>query len=72
LVTGLQVRKPGGSRYRLQHGQSLLVTTADGTQYLFDVKADRWSAPLARGLAARGRKVVLTPEGLAVTPASQA
>lgn len=72
MVTGLQVRKPGGSRYRLQHGQSLLVTTADGTQYLFDVKADRWSAPLTRGLAARGRKVVLTPEGLAVTPASQA
>jgi hypothetical protein len=64
-VTGLRVRKRDGFRGRL-YSQSLLVTTADGKRFLFSTRADRWSAPLAMALAARGRKVVLTPEGMVV------
>jgi uncharacterized protein (TIGR03083 family) len=49
-------------------GQNLIVTTADGTQYGFGVKLDKWSADLANALKARGCEVRTTPQGLAVTP----
>lgn len=49
-------------------GQSLLLTTANGAEYRFGVKLDRWSADLASALAARSRGVVTIPQGMAVIP----
>jgi len=43
-------------------GQNLIVTTADGAQYGFGVKLDKWSADLANALTARGREVHTTPQ----------
>lgn len=53
-------------------GQHLIVTTADGAQYGFGVKLDRWSADLANALAARGCEARTTPQGMAVTSAPNA
>jgi hypothetical protein len=67
-ITSLEMRK---SKVWLG-GQHLVVTTADGAQYGFKVKLERWSADLAKALAARGREVRSTPQGMTVTPAPSA
>ena len=53
-------------------GQHLIVTTADGAQYGFGVKLDRWSADLANALTAHGCEARTTPQGMAVTSAPNA
>jgi hypothetical protein len=67
-ITSLEARRSK----RWLGGQNLIVTTADGAQYGFGVKLDRWSADLANALTARGCEVRTTPQGLAVTPAPSA
>jgi len=67
-ITSLQTRKSTG----WLRGQHLIVTTADGAEYGFGVKLDKWSADLTNALTARGREVRTTPQGLAVTPARDA
>lgn len=64
-IISLQTRKSKG----WLGGQHLVVTTADGAQYGFGVKLDKWLADLTNALTARGREVRTTPEGMAVTPA---
>lgn len=67
-ISSLQTIKPKG----FLRGQQLVVTTADGTQYGFSVKLDKWSADFTHALAARGCEVRTTPQGLAVTQAFKA
>jgi hypothetical protein len=67
-ITSLQARKSTG----WLSGQHLIVTTADGAEYGFGVKLDKWSADLTNALTARGREVRTTPQGMAVTPARDA
>ncbi len=50
LITRLETGKSWGRK----GGQYLTVTTADGTEYEFGVKLDKWSADLANALTARG------------------
>jgi hypothetical protein len=70
-ITSLETRKSTGIGGWLG-GQSLLVTTADGTEYRFGVKLDKWSADLASALTARGCEIRTTPQGMTVTPAPSA
>ena len=67
-IVSLEARKSRG----WLGGQNLIVTTADGAQYGFGVKLDKWSADLANALTARGREVHTTPQGMAVTPVPSA
>ena len=67
-ITSLEATKSKG----WLGGQYLIVTTADGAQYGFGVKLDRWSADLANALTARGSEVRTTPQGMVVTPAPNA
>lgn len=67
-ITSLQTRKSKG----WLAGQHLIVTTADGAEYGFGVKLDKWSADLTNALTARGREVRSTPQGMAVIPAPKA
>jgi hypothetical protein len=67
-ITSLQARKSKG----WIGGQHLIVTTADGAEYGFGVKPDRWSADLASALTARGCEVHTTRQGMAVTHRRQA
>ena len=48
--------------------ETLVVTTADGTEYGFCGRAGSLQAGIASALAERGRDVRATPLGLAVTP----
>ena len=68
-ITSLDTRKSKGISGWLG-GQSLLVTTADGTAYGFSVKLDTWSADLTSALMACGREVRTTPQGMVVTTAA--
>jgi hypothetical protein len=68
-ITGLQTRRSEGIGGRLG-GQSLLVTTADGTTHRFSVRLDRWSVDLARALMARGYDVRAVPDGMTVAAAT--
>jgi hypothetical protein len=68
-ITSLQARQSKGITGRLG-GQSLLVTTADGTAHRFSVKVDSWSVDLARALMARGHDVRAVPHGMTVTAAT--
>jgi hypothetical protein len=70
-IASLQTVKSAGLGGMLG-GQSLLVTTADGAEYRFGLKLDKWSADLASALTARGRAVRTTTQGMAITPASNA
>ena len=73
-IVSLQARKSCGIGADLGC-QSLLVFTADGTEYRFGekleysfgVRLDHWSADFASALTARGRGVVKTPQGMTVT-----
>jgi hypothetical protein len=67
-ITSLEMRK---SKVWLG-GQHLVVTTADGAQYGFKTKLERWSADLANALTARGREVRSTSQGMTVMPAPSA
>jgi hypothetical protein len=67
LITGLQVRKPSGIRSWFT-GQTLLVTTADGSEYEFRGKMDGWQAALAGALTVRGHDVQVTQQGITVAP----
>jgi hypothetical protein len=67
-ITSLEARKYKGR----QGAQHLIVTTADGAQYGFGVKLERWSADLANALTARGSEVRTTSQGMVVTPAPNA
>jgi hypothetical protein len=67
-ISSLETRKSKG----WLGGQHLIVTTADGAQYGFGVKLDRWSADLANALTARGCEARTTPQGMAVTSAPSA
>ena len=67
-ITSLEMRK---SRRWLGR-QHLVVTTADGAQYGFSVKLDRWSADLANALTARGCEVHTASRGMTVIPAPRA
>lgn len=62
------IRLETGKSKRRQGGQYLIVATADGMEYGFSVKVDKWSADLANALTARGREVRTTPQGMTVTP----
>ena len=64
-ITSIEATRSKGWR----GGQYFIVTTADGAQYGFGVKLDRWSADLANALTARGSEVRTTPQGMVVTPA---
>jgi hypothetical protein len=68
-ITGLQTRRSEGIGGRLG-GQSLLVTTADGTTHRFSVRLDRWSGDLARALMARGHDIRAVPDGMTVAAAT--
>jgi hypothetical protein len=48
--------------------RTLLMTTADGTKYGFRGRMDNWPAYLISALAARGREVRGTVEGITITP----
>jgi len=68
LITGARTTKSQGfgSFWELQ---TLVVTTADGTEYGFRGKMSNWQTYLASALAARGREVRATPaDGMTVTP----
>ena len=67
-IASLQARKSKG----WLGGQHLIVTTADGAEYGFGAKLDKWSADLTNALTAHGREVRTTPQGMAVTPATNA
>jgi hypothetical protein len=67
-ITSIQTRKSRG----WLGGQHLIVTTADGAEYGFGVKLDRWSTDLINALRALGREARTTPQGMAVTPARDA
>jgi len=67
-ITSFQTRKSKG----WLSGQHLIVTTADGAEYEFGVKLDKWSADLTNTLTARGSQARTTPQGMAVTPAPNA
>lgn len=67
-ITSFETRKSKG----WLSGQHLIMTTADGAEYGFGVKLDKWSADLTKALAARGREARATPQGMAVTPAPSA
>jgi len=49
-------------------GQTLLVTTADGTEHRFRGRLAGWQAALAGALTVSGRDVHVTPLGITVTP----
>jgi hypothetical protein len=49
-------------------GQTLLVTTADGTEHRFRGRLAGWQAALAGALTVSGRDVHVTPQGITVTP----
>lgn len=49
-------------------GQTLLVTTADGTEHRFRGRLAGWQAALAGALTVSGRDVHVTPRGITVTP----
>lgn len=49
-------------------GNTLIVTTADGIQYVFRGRAARLQPGIASALAGLGHEVRATPQGLAVTP----
>jgi hypothetical protein len=63
-ITGLTGRKAGRLR-----GWLTVVTTLQGSDYTFRANPAQWSADLAAALAARGRIVQASPDGLAVVPA---
>lgn len=67
LIVSLQTRKSAGIGGRLS-GPTLLVTTADGTEYGFRGKTCRLQADLATALTVRGGQVRVTPAGITVTP----
>jgi hypothetical protein len=67
-ITSLQTRKSRG----WLSGQHLIVGTADGAEYGFGVKLDKWSTDLTNALKARDRHALTTPQGLVVTPARDA
>jgi hypothetical protein len=67
-ITSLEARRSRG----WLGGQNLIATTADGAQYEFGVKLNRWSADLANAMTARGWEVRTTPQGMAVTQAPSA
>ena len=48
--------------------QTLVVTTAHGTEYGFRGGIGSWQAYLTSALALRGREVRGTVEGIAITP----
>ena len=49
-------------------GQTLLVTTADGTEHRFRGRLAGWQAALPGALTVSGRDVHVTPRGITVTP----
>src|SRR5215472_15667514 len=68
LITGARTTKSQGSG-SFWELQTLVVTTADGTEYGFRGKMSNWQTYLASALAARGREVRATPaDGMTVTP----
>jgi len=48
--------------------RTLVVTTADGTEYGFGGKVDNWQTYLTGALAARGRDVRGTVDGITIAP----
>jgi hypothetical protein len=66
-ITSVQFRKSTGFRAWLI-GQTLLVTTADGTVHQFRGQMGNWQAYLTSALAMRGREVRGTAEGITITP----
>jgi hypothetical protein len=66
-IASVQFRKSTGFRAWLI-GQTLLVTTADGTEHQFRGRLDGWQAALAGVLTVSGRDVQVTPRGITVTP----
>ena len=67
-IISLQTRKSWG----WLSGRHLIVTTADGAEYGFGVKLDKWSTDLTNALTARGREAQTTDHGIVVTPATDA
>jgi hypothetical protein len=67
MITGLQIFRPTrlGSLFM---GETLVVTTADGTQYGFRGRTSSLQNDIAGALAGLGREVRATTTGLAVTP----
>jgi len=61
-ITGVQLGKSAGLR-GWPTGQVLLVTTADGVEYEFRGRMDRYQAALAGALTVRGRDVPVTGYG---------
>jgi hypothetical protein len=66
-IASVQFRKSTGFRAWLI-GQTLLVTTTDGTVHQFRGRLDGWQAALAGVLTVSGRDVHVTPQGITVTP----
>ena len=66
-IAGVQFRNSTGFPAWLI-GQTLLVTTADGTEHRFRGRLTGWQAALADALAARGREVRGTAEGITIGP----
>jgi hypothetical protein len=67
LITGVWTTKSQGFG-GLWGFRTLVVTTADGTEYGFRGRMDNWQTYLASALAARGREVRATPDGMTITP----
>lgn len=66
-ITSVQFRNSTGIGAWLM-GQTLVVTTADGTEHEFRGRLGGWQAALAGVLTLRGRDVHDTPQGITVTP----
>jgi hypothetical protein len=66
-ITSLRTDRSGGLA-GLFATETVVVTTADGTEYGFLGRAGSLQADIASTLAERGREVRATPLGLAVTP----
>ena len=66
-VTSVRCRKDGKAATWLGITK-LTVTTADGTEYLFDGLMQQWESRLADALTARGREVYVESETVTVKP----
>jgi hypothetical protein len=66
-VTSVRCPKPAKAARWLEK-QSIIVTTADGTEYRFRGMTDKWHDHLASALTAHGREVHVAPESITVLP----
>lgn len=67
VITGVRTLKSQGIGGWWEF-QTLVVTTADGTEYGLRGRMDNWQSYLTSALAVRGREVRATAEGITIRP----